>query len=72
MKKKGCTIIAVWLVIIFFGLAGWVQCLTKAISCDWDPVGKAEILYTAGVVTGAGTIIGWFDIEDGVEEEETE
>ena len=34
------------------------------INCNWDPIGKSEILYTVGTFTGLGSIIGWIDIED--------
>ena len=45
-------------------LAGWCQCAYKMVKCNWEPVGKAEVIYTAGTFTGLGVIIGWFNIED--------
>jgi hypothetical protein len=55
----------------FFGLVlgalvliGEIKCIIKAINCNWEPVGKAEIIYTGSAVTGLGCITGWFDIED--------
>jgi hypothetical protein len=45
-------------------VVGWVKCINKAINCNWDPIGKAEVIYTAGVFLGYGGIIGWIDIKD--------
>jgi hypothetical protein len=45
-------------------ISGEIRCVVKAINCNWEPIGKAEVIYTAGVFTGAGCVIGWFDIED--------
>jgi hypothetical protein len=60
MKKLAILGVALFLL----GLVGEVKCIVKAINCNWQPIGKAEVIYTAGVFTGAGCIIGWFDIED--------
>ena len=60
MKKLAILGVALFLL----GLVGEVKCIVKAISCNWEPIGKAEVIYTAGVFTGAGCIIGWFEIED--------
>ena len=53
------TIIIVALVII-----GEIQCIYKAVTCNWEPVGKAEVVYSIGAVSGLGAIIGWIDIKD--------
>jgi len=45
-------------------VGGWIRCIYKAVNCNWEPIGKAEVIYTAGALTGLGCIIGWFDIED--------
>lgn len=39
-------------------------CIYKAINCNWEPIGKAEIVYTASACTGVGCIVGWIDIQD--------
>ena len=52
------------LLIILFILVGEIKCVVKAVRCDWNPVGKAEILYTGAALTGLGAIVGWIDIED--------
>ena len=52
---------------IAFALAafvGQVKCVIKMVECNWEPIGKAEILYTVGTFTGAGAVIGYLDIED--------
>lgn len=47
-----------------FLIVGEIQCIYKMINCNWEPVGKAEIVYTIGSFTGTGCVIGWFNIED--------
>ena len=53
MKKIG---ILAGLVIVLL-VVGEIRCIYKAITCNWEPIGKAEIVYT-------GCIVGWIDIED--------
>ena len=52
------------LLILLLGLIGEVRCFIKMVNCNWEPIGKAEIFYTAGFFTGTGVIIGWMDIKD--------
>lgn len=54
----------VYLLIVVAIIVGEIKCVVKAIRCDWDPVGKAEIIYTASFLCGAGAIVGWIDIDD--------
>ena len=54
----------VYLAIIVFVIVGEIKCAVKAIRCDWDPIGKAEIIYTGSFFCGVGAIVGWIDIED--------
>jgi hypothetical protein len=60
MKK----LVIVYLVLTVLALIGEVKCIIKAFKCNWEPVGKAEIIYTGSAVTGLGCITGWIDIED--------
>ena len=60
MKK----LIIIPAIIAVFCIIGEVKCIIKMFSCDWSPIGKAEVLYTAGTFTGFGAIIGYLDIED--------
>jgi hypothetical protein len=60
MKK----LIIIQIVIVVLSLAGEIQCIYKAVKCNWEPIGKAEVIYTASACTGLGAIVGWFDIKD--------
>ena len=60
MKKFGC----VGFIVTVLLFIGEVKCIVKAINCNWEPVGKAEVIYTAAAVTGFGCVVGWIDIED--------
>ena len=60
MKKLGI----IYLVIFILALVGEVKCIVKAVNCNWDPVGKAEVVYTIAACTGFGSIVGWINIED--------
>jgi hypothetical protein len=45
-------------------LVGEVKCIIKAVNCNWEPIGKSEIIYTASACTGAGCVVGYINIED--------
>jgi hypothetical protein len=60
MKK----LVIVYLVLTVLALVGEIKCIIKAVKCNWEPVGKAEIIYAGSAVTGLGCITGWIDIED--------
>ena len=64
MEKSGCVAGLIYLAISVLLLVGEVKCVIKMINCNWDPIGKSEILYTVGTFTGLGSIIGWINIED--------
>lgn len=53
-------VIILWILAII----GEILCIVKALKCNWEPIGKAEIIYGIGVFTGAGCIIGYLNIED--------
>ena len=59
--KKG---IIIGLVIALLAIVGEIKCIIKAINCNWEPVGKAEIVYTGSAVLGLGCIVGYIDIQD--------
>jgi hypothetical protein len=50
--------------IIILAVVGEVKCIIKAIDCNWEPVGKAEIIYTGASLTGLGCVVGYMDIQD--------
>jgi hypothetical protein len=52
--------IVLWAAILF----GYGRCVYKMCTCNWEPVGKAEIVYTVGTFTGLGFVIGYLEIED--------
>ena len=60
MKK----IFSIWGIIVILAIVGEIKCISKAIKCDWQPIGKAEIIYTGSALCGLGAIVGWFNIED--------
>ena len=45
-------------------IVGEVKCIVKAFSCNWEPIGKAEVAYTICSLCGVGCIVGYIDIED--------
>jgi len=57
-------LLVIYLAILLAGVVGEVKCIIKMVQCNWEPIGKAEIIYTAGTFTGLGAIIGYLDIQD--------
>lgn len=60
MKK----LVLIYIIILIMLLVGEVRCIVKAVHCNWEPVGKAEIVYTLAACTGFGGIVGYINIED--------
>lgn len=60
MNGKIIIIVAIYAALII----GEIRCIVKAVKCNWEPIGKAEIVYTAAACTGLGMIVGYIDIED--------
>ena len=58
------TMMIIQLAIVAFVIIGEIKCICKAIDCNWEPVGKAEVIYTASAMCGLGAFVGWMDIED--------
>jgi hypothetical protein len=61
MKKVA---VAFYLVLVVLVVVGETKCIIKAFQCNWEPIGKAEIIYTGSALTGLGAVVGWIDIED--------
>lgn len=63
-QNTGCVamilIICFWIAVAI----GEVSCIYKAVTCNWEPIGKAEIFYTVGAFTPVGPILGYIDIQD--------
>ena len=61
MKNLGTFLgIALTLALVF----GEIRCIYKMFKCNWEPIGKAEVIYTVGTFTGLGCVIGYFNISD--------
>lgn len=64
MHKFGIGIVGLFIGVTILGCVGWVKCIVKLTHTDFNAPYKAEVLYGVGILTGAGAIIGWIDIED--------
>jgi len=62
--KTEIAITIIYAAIVVALLVGEVKCIIKAVQCNWEPIGKAEIFYTAASVTGLGAIVGYINIQD--------
>lgn len=61
---KDLVIVFTYISIAIILLIGEIICVIKMVTCNWEPVGKAEIIYTVGTFTGFGCVIGYINIED--------
>jgi len=59
---KAGTLIVIVLTVL--AIVGEFKCLFKAFDCNWEPIGKAEMVYTVSAITGLGAIVGYIDIKD--------
>ena len=68
-KTKNIMKILIYYVIYFIFwlalVAGWVSCVYKFCTSDFEPPYKREAIYGLGSVTGLGAVIGYINIEDG-------
>jgi hypothetical protein len=66
MKNKARVVLITLLPILLGAAAlfGEIRCIYKMCTCNWEPIGKAEIVYTIGTFTGLGAVIGYIPIED--------
>jgi hypothetical protein len=65
MKNNGIGLLVFYVALVLTLLVGEIKCIYKAINCNWEPIGKAEIIYTAcSFVPPVGAIVGWIDIKD--------
>lgn len=62
--KEGIGLALVSIALVLLPLIGEVLCIYKAVKCNWEPVGKAEMVYTVSAITGLGCIVGYIDIKD--------
>ena len=64
MKITTITGAVVSILLLILVVVGEIKCIVKAVNYNWEPIGKAEVIYTVGAFTGLGVIIGYMDIED--------
>ena len=62
--KQGIAVILIYVAIIAILVVGEIKCIIKAINCNWEPIGKAEIIYTGASLTGLGCFVGYINIKD--------
>lgn len=62
--KTSIIVIVLWLSIIIVAVVGEAKCIFKMVNCDWNPIGKSEVIYTAAAFTGLGSVVGYLDIKD--------
>jgi hypothetical protein len=62
--KEGIGLGIVTIALVLLPLIGELLCIYKAVKCNWEPVGKAEMVYTVSAITGLGCIVGYIDIKD--------
>ena len=62
--KEGIGLAIASIVLVLLPLIGEVLCIYKAVKCNWEPVGKAEMVYTVSAITGLGCIVGYINIKD--------
>jgi hypothetical protein len=62
--KTSIALISLLSALMVAALVGEVLCVYRAIRCNWEPIGKAEIVYTGAALTGLGCIVGYIDIQD--------
>lgn len=60
MKK----LITIYVVVVVLAVVGEIKCIINAVCCNWEPIDKAEVIYTVSALTGLGCIVGWIDIQD--------
>ena len=53
-----------YIALIIFLFVGEIKCIIKAFKCNWEPIGKAEAVYTIAAFTPLGGIVGYINIED--------
>lgn len=64
MEKLFKASIILMIAFVIIGIIGEIKCINKAVNCNWDPIDKAEIVYTVAAFTGLGSVVGYMDIKD--------
>jgi hypothetical protein len=65
MRKTSITLAMAIILLSVTLLVGYVKCIFKAIECNYEPIGKAEVVYVTGIfIPPFGAIVGYINIED--------
>ena len=62
--KTRAVLMLPYIALIALMITGEVKCIIKALNCNWEPIGKSEVIYTVAACTGFGSFVGYFDIQD--------
>jgi hypothetical protein len=64
VKTQGYIEIFFSITLALAAIFGEARCIYKAVTCNWEPIGKAEAIYTISALTGVGVITGYININD--------
>jgi hypothetical protein len=64
MKKSDHIVHFLSIAFVCAAIFGELRCVYKAVTCNWEPIGKAEVIYTISALTGVGVITGYVNIND--------
>jgi len=57
------TIVIVYALVLVLGCIGWVKNVVHLCQCDFDPIGKAEVLYGVSTfIFPVGAVMGYIDL----------
>ena len=64
-KQRGFTVVELLIVItMLYGAVSWGKNAYNLTQCDFDPIGKAEFVYTLGIFTPTFLVTAWVSFED--------
>ena len=57
--------LSIFIILLYIlGIIGEIKCIYKTINCNWKPIRKAEIIYTATACCGLNAITGYINIKN--------
>jgi len=62
MEKISVIMFFVWLIIVGFGITGYIKNVVKLTKCDFEPSYKAEVIHGIGLIPPVGCITGWINV----------
>lgn len=55
-------VLIVWALVLVFGCIGWIKNVVHLCQCDFDPIGKAEVIYGVSTfIFPVGAVVGYID-----------